>query len=249
MQNCRSKHMSWLKIQPAATAWVFLLAVTWASAAVEYGTWGLDTTTMDPSVKPGDDFYRYVLGKWLKSEQIPEDRAFTGNDLSIDNKLKPRLRAIVEDSAKAMAPLGTPQQKIGGFYSSYMNEAAVEARGLAPVKAELDAIDAIATRADLAAQIGLAMRHGIDTPVGGSVDIDAKNPERYLFRFSQSSLSFGERVYYLEHTPEFQKLRDEFRAHVARMLKLAGAANAESQAASAPSSMASRSNKSAGGEP
>jgi putative endopeptidase len=141
----------------AVTPVAFLIAATWASAAPEYGTWGLDTATLDLSVKPGDDFYRYVVGKWLKAESIAEDRTFTGDDLRIDNKLKPRLRAIVEDSAKAMAPAGTPQQKIGDFYSSYMNEAAVEARGLTPIKPELDAIDAIATRADLAAQIDFAM--------------------------------------------------------------------------------------------
>jgi putative endopeptidase len=76
---------------------VYALNLIAAVAAPEYGAWGLDTTSMDRSVRPGDNFYRYVVGKWLKSEPIPEDRSFTGIDLRIDNKLKPRLRAIVED--------------------------------------------------------------------------------------------------------------------------------------------------------
>jgi len=196
----------------------------------EYGTWGQDMASIDASVKPGDDFFRYVVGNWLKTEQIPADRTFTGIDLTIDNTLKPRLRAIVEEAAKAKAAPGSVAQKIGDFYGSFMDEAAIEAKGLSPIKTELDAIENMNTRAELATRIGMAMRNGVDTPAGGYVDIDAKKPNRYLFRFSQSGLSFADRDYYLKDTAEFKKLRDQFRAHVERMLKLAGAPNAAEQA-------------------
>ena len=195
-----------------------------------YGTWGLDMATMDPQVKPGEDFFRYVVGTWLKNEPIPADRTYTGVDLTIDNELKPRLRGIVDTAANAHAAPGTVQQKIGDFYASFMDEAAIAAKGLAPIKADLDAINTVQTRAQLATLMGKDLRDGIDTPIGGFVDIDAKNPKRYLFRFYQSGLSFADRDYYLKDTAEFKKLREQFRAHVEHLLSLGGAQDAEVEA-------------------
>lgn len=195
-----------------------------------YGTWGQDLTSIDRSVKPGDDFFLYVVGTWAKNEPIPADRTFTGIDLTIDNTLKPRLRALVEEAAKTKAAAGSVQQKIGDLYASYMDEAGVEAKGLSPIKAELDAVDNMNTKAEMAMRLGLAMRQNNATPIAGYIDIDAKKPTRYIFRFYQTGLSFADRDYYLKDTAEFKKLRDQFRAHVERTLKLAGANNAGEQA-------------------
>lgn len=205
-------------------------ALNAGAAKPEYGTWGLDETGMDKSVKPGDDFFRYTVGTWLKYAKIPDDRTFTGIDLTIDDTLKPRLRKLVEEAAAARAAQGTVQQRIGDFFASYMDEAAINAKGLKPVQAYLDAYDAMNTRAELAMQLGNAMHMGIETPVSGYVDIDAKKPNRYLFRFWQSGLSFSDRDYYIKDTPEFKTLLTQFRAHVERMLKLAGVKNAAEQA-------------------
>src|SRR5262249_5882289 len=177
-----------------------------------------------------DDFFAYVNGKWLKSEQIPADRTFTGIDLTIDNTIKPRLKGLVEEAAAAKAAPGSIQQKIGDFYASYMDEAGAEAKGLSPIKADLDAIDNMNTKAELGLRIAMFAQDGVTTPIGGYVDIDAKKPTQYLFRFYQTGLSFSDRDYYLKDTPDFKKLRDQFRAHVGRMLKLAGAKNADEQA-------------------
>ena len=213
------------------------LMVTFAAAAhasadgkPTYGSWGLDMTNIDAAVKPGDDFFRYVVGTWLRTESIPADRTFTGVDLTIDNTLKPRLRGIVETAAAAKAAPGSARQKIGDFYGSFMDETAIQAQGLTPIQAELKAIDTLKTRAALAAVLGNALRNGIDTPIGGEVDIDAKNPQRYLYRFSQSGLSFADRDYYLKNTGEFKALRQQFRQHVARLLALAGDKDATIQA-------------------
>ena len=196
----------------------------------EYGTWGQDLAAIDKTVKPGDDFFLYTNGTWVKNEPIPADRTFTGIDLTIDNTLKPRLRGLVEDAAKTKAAAGSVQQKIGDLYASYMDEAGIEAKGLTPIKAELDAIENMNTKAEMAMRFGLAMRNNLDTPVAGYVDIDAKKPTRYIFRFYQTGLSFADRDYYLKDTAEFKKLRGELRAHVERMLKLAGVKNAGEQA-------------------
>jgi putative endopeptidase len=221
------------KTMLTAAAMVLSLGATALAADArkpEYGTWGQDTAAIDPSVKPGDDFFGYVNGKWLKTEQIPADRTFTGIDLTIDNTLKPRLRALVEEAAKTKAAAGSVQQKIGDFYASYMDEAGIEAKGLQPIKAELDALENMNTKAELAMRIGMLSKDGVTTPVGGYVDIDAKKPTRYLFRFYQTGLSFNDRDYYLKDTAEFKKLREQFRAHVERMLKLSGVKNAAEQA-------------------
>ncbi len=212
--------------------WVTGAATSAAWAVPEYGSWGLDTAAMDHAVRPGDDFYRYVVGTWLAKTSIPDDSTYSGFDLTIDNTLKPRLRTIVEEFARAQPPSGTLDRKIGDLYSSYMDEAGIESKGLSPVKSALDAIDGIDTRAALAFQLGVALRKGVETPVSGSVEVDAKNPRRYLFRFAQSGLSFSDRDFYLKDTPEFQKLREEFKAHVARMLKLARSVDGENQATS-----------------
>jgi predicted metalloendopeptidase len=194
-----------------------------------YGKFGIDTTTIDPAVKPGDDFFKYVEGKWLATAQIPDDRTFAGNDLTIDDVLKGRLRGIAEEAAGKTERTAN-EQKIGDFYTSFMDEATIETKGLEPVKADLDAIAALTDRAGLAALIGDLTTRGVTTPIGGYVDIDMKNPERYLFRFGQDGLSFGEREYYVKDDAEFVDLREKLRAHFEKMLSLAGFADAAAQA-------------------
>lgn len=95
----------------------------------EYGTWGQDLAAIDKTVKPGDDFFLYVNGTWVKNEPIPADRTFTGIDLTIDNTLKPRLRGLVEDAAKTKAAAGSVPQKIGDLYASYMMRPGSRRRG------------------------------------------------------------------------------------------------------------------------
>ena len=80
----------------AVAAVAVLATAALAADKPEYGTWGQDMTSFDKAVKPGDDFFKYVVGTWLKNEPIPADRTFTGIDLTIDNTLKPRLKGLVE---------------------------------------------------------------------------------------------------------------------------------------------------------
>lgn len=194
-----------------------------------YGEYGLDFTLMDKSVKPGDDFYRYTVGTWLGKTEIDPDRTYAGNDVYIDQTTKARLRAIVDDAASKKERSAT-EQKVGDFYASYMDEAAIEAAGLAPLQADLDAIAAIKDRKQLAEALGKLSYAGVSTPFGGYVDIDAKNPTRYLFRFYQDGLSLSDREYYLKTDAEFTGLREKFRAHVATILTMAGDADAEKEA-------------------
>lgn len=196
-----------------------------------WGSWGFDLTTRDQAVKPGDDFFRHAVGAWLKSTEIPADRTFTGVDLIIDERyLKPRLRAIVEDPAGANAAKGTPAQQVADFYASYMDTKTIEAKGLAPIQADLAAVESVKTRADLTALLARHFTEGVRSPIGGWIDIDSKNPNRYLVRFWQSGLSFGDRDYYLKDTEDFKKLRAGFLDHAAKMLTMAGFKDGAAQA-------------------
>lgn len=196
-----------------------------------WGSWGFDLSTRDQTVKPGDDFFRYAVGGWLKTTEIPADRTFTGVDLIIDERyLKPRLRAIVEDPAGARAAEGTPARQVADFYASYMDTKAIEAKGLTPLQGDLAAVESVKTRADLTALLARHFREGVRSPFGGWIDIDSKKPDRYLVRFWQSGLSFGDRDYYLKDTEDFKILRAAFLEHSAKMLTLAGFKDGASQA-------------------
>jgi len=221
------KTMTAVALTLAIGAGTFVRADT---AKPAYGTWGLDTATMDKKVKPGDDFFRYMEGHWLDTAAIADDRTFNGVDITIDDLLKARLRTIVDGAAQPRADRTAAEQKIGDFYASFMDEAGVQAKGIEPVRADLTAIDGVKSNADLPALLGRLSVGGVTTPLEGGVDIDAKNPDRYLFRFQQSGLSFNDREYYLKDTPEFKALRGKFKAHVEKILKLAGFADAAAQA-------------------
>jgi putative endopeptidase len=201
------------------------------TAGGSWGRWGVDLTTLDVAQKPGDDFFRYAVGSWLKRTEIPKDRTFTGVDLIIDEtSLKPRLRAIVEDPAGARAAEGTPARQVADFYASYMDTKTIERRGLEPLEDELAAIERIGSVQDLSRALALNFRQGVRSPFSGWIDIDSKRPDRYIVRFWQGGLSFGDRDYYLKDTAEFKELRTKFVAHAGAMLTLAGFADGPAQA-------------------
>ena len=203
-----------------------------AKAGPTYGSFGVDTPGMDKTVKPGDDFGQYVNGVYLKNLEIPADRASFGMFDRLRDLSQERTRGIVEAAAKAKgARKGTEEQKVGDFYASFMDEAAIEAKGLAPLKPQLDAIAAIADRTQLAKVMGTASRIGINTPVGTGPEQDLKDPSIYSVYVGQGGLGLPDRDYYLDtKNPKFAEIRAKYQTHIAAMLRLAGIANPEAKA-------------------
>jgi putative endopeptidase len=200
-------------------------------AKPKFGAWGLATSEMDKTVKPGDDFFDYAVGSWVKTAKIPPDRTFAGVDLAIFDQIDEDVKAIIEETAAKKAPAGQIDQKIGDFYAAYMDEARADAKGAEPIRADLATIDAAPDKAALApilARLGMA---GAVTPFQVYVDIDPKDPTRYLPVIWQSGLSFGQRDYYLKTTKDFADLRAKFLAHAEKLLSLAGYNDAKAQAA------------------
>jgi putative endopeptidase len=201
-------------------------------AKPQLGTWGFDSAGMDRAVKPGDNFFDFANGTWSKTTEIPADKPVWGGFVELDELSTTRTRTIIEDAAKANSPAGSVQRKVGDFYASFMDEAAIEAKGVAPLKPHLDRVAAIRTASDLARAFGDLGQDGVRTPFGIQVDQDLKDNTRYAAYVGQGGLGLPDRDYYLDSTnAKFADAKAKYAVHVANMLRLAGIADPEGRAA------------------
>ncbi|WP_407695724.1 M13 family metallopeptidase [Sphingomonas changnyeongensis] len=196
----------------------------------ELGRFGFDADGMDRAMRPGDDFYRFANGGWDDRTQIPADRSSWGGFAVLRDLSDQRTREIVEGAAKAEP--GTTAYKVGLLYQGFMDEAAIEAAGIAPLQPELARIAALASKTDLIRYLGDGMRAGKRSPIGLGVAQDLKDNSRYAAYAGQGGLGLPDRDYYLDDkNPKFVETRRAYQAHIARMLTLAGIAGAEQKAA------------------
>ncbi len=164
----------------------------------QIGDFGFDVSGMDRKVTPGDDFYRFANGAWADRTQIPADRSSYGMFLALDDLSRERTREIIETAAKS--PSGTGQ-KVGDFYASFMDEAAIEAKGAAPLKADLAEVAAAASKADFIRAMGKEVRTAGPSLFDMGVDQDIKAPDSYIAYLGQSGLGLPDRDYYLVDNP------------------------------------------------
>jgi putative endopeptidase len=193
-----------------------------------FGSFGIDLSARKESVKPGNDFFAYVNGNWFDTFTIPADKSSYGMINKLDDEARANVRKIIEDAAAKKGPAGSLEQKIGDFYASFMDMAAIEAAGVGALKPDLDRIAAIATVRDLSRLFGEV---GFQSPVGAYVNSDAKDPNAYTFEVFQAGLGMPDRDYYLKGDPKLKEARAAYLAHVGRMLALARVADAEAKAA------------------
>jgi putative endopeptidase len=203
----------------------FLLAGTVAGAAsAQSGTGlGVDTAAFDRSVRPQDDFYQFVNGGWLRSTQIPGDRASVGAFMQLRDQSEAALRVIVEEAAAASSrPAGSDAQKVGDLYRSFMDTAAIERLGIQPIRGELTRIRGISRKTQLPAFFAANARVGIGSPFTFFVGADQKNSQQYTVYLSQSGLGLPDRDYYLQDNARFQGFRTAYTTYVETLLRLAG---------------------------
>ncbi len=203
-------------------------------------THGIVAANMDRSVLPGNDFYDYANGSWIKRAVIPPDRARIGVFSALDDLANKRTAALIEEAAKSNAPAGSSERKIADLYKSYMNEATIESRGLTSIRPHLDAIAAIKDKKALARALGESLRADVD-PLNNT-NFHTSNlfglwtapgfndSEHYAAYLLQGGLELPDREYYLSDTPHMRDLRTEYQKHVAAMLKLAGFTDTEARA-------------------
>jgi predicted metalloendopeptidase len=191
---------------------------------------GVFIQNMDKAVRPQDDFYRFVNGRWLAVTEIPSDRSNYGAFTLLQEGAEHNLRQILEESAAANAPKGSETQKVGDFYASFMDEAAIEAAGIKPLESELARIEKLATKKDIAEYIGRAQRQAVNHPFAFFVAIDEKKSTQYVGTLYQTGLGMPDRDYYLSDEERLKAVREKYRAYVKDMLALAGTPDAEQAA-------------------
>ena len=185
----------------------------------QIGAWGIDLASRDPSVKAGDDFYRYSIGKWLDSNEIPPDRTSWSTFAVLANEAEQRLRELIE-ALPADSPAGSNARKVHDLYRAYLDTDAIEKLGLTPVQPMLDAIAAVRTHDDVAKLLGRPDMP-LTLPIRESVTIDQKNPDRYIVAISQGGLGLPDREYYLKDDASLAEIRAKYVKHIERMLGLA----------------------------
>ncbi|MYN27051.1 M13 family metallopeptidase [Duganella levis] len=211
-----------------------LMLALLASAGVQaqQKTSGVDLANIDASVRPQDNFFLNLNGKWLAKTEIPADKSSWGSFEKLDDDTKPQLRALIE--AAAATPnkqAGTEAQRIGDFFASYMDEAKLEQLRLAPLKADFERVAALSDKKQIPALIAHFNRNGYTAPYGFGIHQDNKDSTKYVADLGQDGLSLPDRDYYLKKSDK--KLADtlvKYEQHVAKMLTLAGNPNGAADA-------------------
>ena len=191
---------------------------------------GIDVTAFDKTVRPQDDFFRYVNGAWLDKTPIPADKSSYGSFEMLFDKAEVDLRAIVEEAGKSGGAPGSDSRKIGDFYASFMDEAKIESLGVTPLRAELAAIDAITTKSDLARAFAHMLALGCDTPLAAFSEGDFKDPKNNSAFVYQSGLGLPDRDYYVKDDAKLAEYRTKYVAFLASMHRLAGLASPDAAA-------------------
>jgi putative endopeptidase len=210
-------------------------------SATTSGTHDVDRAAMDPSVAPGDDFFRYANGGWLKKAEIPLDRSSYGTWAVLFDQAQQRTHELLDAAAAGGAPAGSDERKIGDYYASYMDEAAIESKALKPLGDHLASIAAIADARALATYIGDSLRADVDALnntnfqtdrlFGVWITQDLNTPARSVPYLLQGGLGMPDRDYYVQPGARMDKTRAAYRAHIAATLKLAAVADADAKAA------------------
>lgn len=201
---------------------------------------GIDLKGIDHAVKPGDNFYQYANGDWMKTATIPADRSSVGTFFTVFQKAEKQTAALIKNAANDDAAAGSNQRKIADYYAAYMNTGAIEKHGLAPLKPELEAISGIASRRDLARVLGSRLRQDVD-PINATdfhtdhlfglfVAQGLTDPSHNIAYLLQGGLTMPSRDYYLSDDKAMVAVREKYKTYIAALLKHAGTKNAEAVA-------------------
>ncbi|NCW28873.1 MAG: peptidase M13 [Actinobacteria bacterium] len=189
---------------------------------------GLEKAAFKESVRPQDDLFRHVNGKWLDETEIPEDKAIHGSFHMLADDSELAVKEILEEASKNPRP-GVSQQ-IGDLYACFMAEDHIESLGAKPLEPELARVDAVETIAELFRLIGELESEGVGGFWGSYVDNDPGNPERYLLHFYQGGLGLPDRDYYFDE--KYEDIRKDYLPHLEKMLSLANVPDAAARAKS-----------------
>ncbi len=231
----------WAVVMSVAGALNCAAAYAATAPGAEGAAPGLKIANMDVSVKPGDDFFEFANGTWIKQAEIPADRSRWGVIDELRELNRQRTAELIQGLSATQTAADPERRKIADYYSSFMDEATIEKLGYAPVRPALERIKAIHDRKQLAHWLGSTVRADVDVLnatnvatdniLGLWVAQDLDNPARYLPFLLQGGLSMPDRDYYLSASESMREIRRQFLEHIETVFKLAGIADAHSAAA------------------
>ncbi|HET8941436.1 MAG TPA: M13 family metallopeptidase [Rudaea sp.] len=215
-------------------------SATSATQATNSPDIGIDLAGIDHAVQPGNDFFEYANGDWLKTASIPEDRSSTSTFYTVSKITEQRTADLIKQAGDANPAPGSNQRKIADYYAAYMNTDAIEKAGLTPIQPELHAIDAITSKQDLARVLGSQLRADAD-PINATnfhtthlfglfVTKGLDDPNMNIGYLLQGGLAMPSRDYYLSDDAAMKEDRAKYENYVAALLKQAGINDAEAQA-------------------
>ncbi len=189
---------------------------------------GIETSAVDETVRPQDDLFAFANGTWVAQTEIPDDRGRYGTFDVLRERAEEHVRAIIEEVAAGHPAAGTVAAKVGDLYSSFMDEAAVDALGAGPVLDDLERVSRVRDASELMGLLGELARDGVLGPVIPFVNTDDRDPDRYVVYLEQAGLGMPDESYYRE--PQHEATRAAYGPHVARMLELVGHPGAQAAA-------------------
>ena len=191
---------------------------------------GIDLAELDPTIRPQDDLFRHVNGKWIARTEIPSDKARYGSFAVLAENAEEAVRDIITGTEAPAPGAGaeTEADKVAALYASFMDVARVDELGAEPIRADLQSADAVATIDELVALVARLERQGLGGFYGMYIDNDPGDPSRYIVFVMQSGIGLPDESYYREE--QFAGIREQYQAHIERMLTLAGVADAAAKA-------------------
>jgi putative endopeptidase len=186
---------------------------------------GILTQNMDLTVQPGDNFFNYVNGTWLKTIEIPADKASYGSFAILADEAQEHVKAIIDTASQGDYPVGSDEQKVGDMYSSYMDVENRNKIDIKPLKSEFDKIANITSYDQLVEYFAYAVKYGYSTPVSFFQYADFKSPNEYALYAWQAGIGLPDREYYFKEDEDGKKILAEYQAHIEKMFTLAGLKN------------------------
>ncbi|GAA1840143.1 M13 family metallopeptidase [Agromyces salentinus] len=180
-------------------------------------TSGIAHDELDEAVRPQDDLFRHVNGKWIERTEIPADKARFGSFIELHEEAEKAVREIIEESQQAEA--GTEERKVGDLYASFLNEERANLLGATPIAGQLGEVALVGDIRSFLDTLGRLERQGVAGLLQLFVDNDPGDPDRYLVFFEQGGIGLPDESYFREE--RFAPIRDAYRAHLERMFGLA----------------------------
>jgi putative endopeptidase len=217
------------------TIFAFAVSLGTAAAPVDQNASAQDTD-IDRHVRPGDDFYRYANGTWLRTATTAGQAGFDTRAILV-KKTNQRVRDLIQAADAPHAVRGSIAQKVGDYYASFIDEDGIEAKGLTPLADEVAVISAITNKTSLSAYLGTTLNSEVDGLTDNAdhifgvwVNQGFADSDHYVFHLLQGGLGMPDRDDYLDPSPKMAELRAQYRVHIAAILKLAGVADPEIKA-------------------